>query len=293
MLCWTPSSEFLLEFPYYLNLAGGALSVIGSIIIIIAYCRFFKRAQHQLLSTLIFFLSISDLIASSGIVASQTLLLVNKQSYGHIICVFFRCVIQYGYLSSFMWTSCIALFLYGATNQAGESRTKVILMHIVSWGLPAIIIIILLAGNAVIESDAGWCHTKSPYQWSLWFTPMLLSFIFNMMMYIMTLKKFTSSNAGRGQKMINNNIQKRVTIYLLIFILCWFCDIVDHIIEDIHCSFYILWLLQNITTPLQGFCNFLVYGITTDILSFKKHSQISVQERALLLPTTYERSNNK
>ena len=168
-----------------------------------------------------------------------------------------------------------------------------------SWGIPGIfVIIILLTGAVEVEKGAVWygirlinywfllcrCSLTKSYEWALWFVPMIFTVLINLIFYILIVSKFQ-----RHRKVYN--IKRQLTLYLLAFVLCWIWDIVDHIIQP-YCTLYWLWLLQDFFSPLQGFLNFIVYGLSTRLVDFKsiggrpksmKRMNIHPNEKATLL----------
>jgi len=276
---WVPENYFLSQLPYYVNFASACLSTIGSVIIIVSFLLQMKKQRKNLVTTLVFCLAIADLIASIGIFTSQSILLFANNLSTFYLCAFLRSLIQYGFLSSFLWTSCISFFLYSATRQSPERPSRIILMHVISWGVPAILVLSQVLAKGIAVSDHSlWCISTMAFEWGIWIAPLALCFCFNAVMYVLILR-FTyryssslhSSTPTEGQKKIFSLVQKRITVYILIFFLCWIWDIADHVALYIfNCKIYVLWLLQDLFVPLQGFFNFVVYGFSTDLLQWSK-----------------------
>eukprot|EP01092_Planopodium_desertum_P009565 TRINITY_DN4118_c0_g2_i1.p1 TRINITY_DN4118_c0_g2~~TRINITY_DN4118_c0_g2_i1.p1 ORF type:complete len:113 (-),score=0.43 TRINITY_DN4118_c0_g2_i1:130-423(-) len=59
---------------------------------------------------------------------------------------------------------------------------------------------------------------------------------------------------------------RRILLYIAVFLLCWIWDVLGHLLDVFNLEFYWMWILQTMFSPLQGFLNFLVYGLTTLIL---------------------------
>jgi len=132
--------------------------------------------------------------------------------------------------------------------------------HFISWGVPAILTAIaLFAGVIVKDNYAPWCHLQSVFEWTFWFTPMILSIGTNLCLYILIFIYFRTQLQRRNETVIF----RRLSIYLLAFIMCWIWNIIDHAITHFKpgCTIYFLWILQDIFAPLQGFLNFLVYAV--------------------------------
>ena len=90
---------------------------------------------------------------------------------------------------------------------------------------------------------------------------MILTVFINLIFYILIIIKFQ-----RHKKVYN--IKRQLSFYLLAFVLCWIWDIVDHIIQP-YCTLYWLWILQDFFSPLQGFLNFVVYGLSTRLVTWR------------------------
>ena len=116
-----------------------------------------------------------------------------------------------------------------------------------------------------------------------------------LVLYFMAVKNFTSVIKQSGllsiqqRELIESN-KKRVMWYILVFFICWlpafFVAIIDLATEDEGYSFkkwFVVFLIEGIFTPLQGFLNSLVYGWTRN--SFRRISENS--RRPLLSPDRY------
>jgi len=255
-----------------INICSAGLSIIGSTATIISY--FINRDRKQQLYSLILWLSIADLIASTFIILSQGVVYAKGHDYPFIWCVVFRSVIQFFFTSSFCWTAAVAVHLYRASNHKPEHVPLYLGYHIFAWGIPAILLGIALIAKQMERPDSvGWCELKVYSEWALWFIPLLLSVFVNLLLYILILKSFRKTYASH--KKVEGVVLKRVSLYLLAFIICWIWDIIGHIVETTtSCEFYPLLVMQVLFAPLQGFLNFFVYGLSNRMLNrcFRKSS---------------------
>eukprot|EP01119_Soliformovum_irregulare_P001585 TRINITY_DN11301_c0_g1_i1.p1 TRINITY_DN11301_c0_g1~~TRINITY_DN11301_c0_g1_i1.p1 ORF type:complete len:316 (-),score=43.60 TRINITY_DN11301_c0_g1_i1:44-991(-) len=273
---WKPETAFWRRFPYYVNFSSAGLSAIGSLIVMIIYLLQFKRQRKNLVATFLFCMSIADLLASVGILTSQGILFFDSTLSTPLLCRVLRTIIQFGFLASFAWTSCISFFLYSSTQQFAEKPHRIIAMHVVSWGIPLTLVVIqVAAGGIVVIPETNWCSSSKPFEWAIWIAPLFISFSFNAVMYILILRynsrRFAHADhpGTEAQKQLQSVAQRRITFYILIFLLCWTCDVLNHILDFIFdCDIFVLWVLQTLFAPLQGFLNFIVYGTSTNLLQW-------------------------
>jgi len=255
---------------YGANLTASSLSLFGSIAIIINYFLYANKAQ--LLYKLILNLCIADFGGSLSICISQILLLTESDAYDIVLCKFFRAAINFFFVSSFCWTSSISLHIFVCSRQ--RAQIPQVWFHVFSWGIPAILTTVLITGDMIeIEPVSGWCHTTSVAQWTLWFAPLIVSFAWNLILYSFILARYRSSNTqtaslsymNERQRRMQWKIKKRLSLYLLAFMLCWVWDLSDNVASHFVAEdkLYWLWLLQSFFSPLQGFLNFLVYGVSS------------------------------
>jgi len=256
---------------YISNLSASTLSLIGAGAIMLNYLFF--TSKSQILYKLIFFLSLADFFGSLFIFVSQGLLFgaaFYSISYSHGLCIFFRAGINLFFVASFVWTSCIAIHIWVSSHQ--KAQIPIIFFHLFAWGVPAIMTVILVAGHfVVIENDYKWCHPTTMAKWFLWEAPLCIAFMCNSVFYFMSIRRFKvdnhinrESSRSTRQKKLQWKIKKRLTLYLLVFLVCWIWDVVNKILEAIGITppFW-LSILQSTFSPLQGFLNFLVYGLSS------------------------------
>jgi len=125
-----------------------------------------------------------------------------------------------------------------------------------------------LAGQFIEQKpNQFWCSIRSDFVWIFWFSPMVATFIWNSVFYAIIYYKFRQIKKLRAltqsHKKLETQLVKKISLFLLVFLLCWIWDIIDHILTAIKpaCELYWLWILQDFFSPLQGFLNFLVYTL--------------------------------
>ncbi|EFA81298.1 G-protein-coupled receptor family protein [Heterostelium album PN500] len=271
---------------YLTNLVASCLSIIGSSAIIINYLFFLgANKRNQPLYQLILYLSVSDFFGSISICISQSVLL-SSLTYYHSFCIIIRASINFFFVSSFMWMSCIAFHAFWSSRQ--RSQIPLIVFHAFSWGVPVIMTGVMVGKGMIIqEEDTGYCHPDPEARYLFWYGPLIFTFAWNILFYALILWRYRASMRPMGENMDRNSINTQQTashrfvserkrkihakvarqlgVYLLAFLICWLPDLIDNFVATParYCELYWLWVLQNFTTPLQGFLNFIVYGITS------------------------------
>lgn len=249
---------------YSVNLASSCLSLFGSAAIILNYIIFANKSQ--LLYKLIFFLSLTDFGGSLAICISQVLLFLHTYDglgYGLDLCKVFRALINFFFVSSFFWTSGISLHIWICAKQ--KAQIPIYWFHLVCWGLPAIFTSVLLGANMITQTGgSSWCSNTSLGHWLFWYSPLLFSFTWNAIAYTLILLHYRRDGPDRSK--MKDKIKLRISLYLFVFFICWIWDVINFSYEQSsshHTSPNWLKLLTSAFMPLQGFLNFLVYGISS------------------------------
>jgi len=87
-----------------------------------------------------------------------------------------------------------------------------------------------------------------------------LCFVWNVVAYAVIMVKFGDD----GRRKMKKKMKRRITMYLFVFIFCWVWDIVDFFVTVVgKADLFWINVLASSMTPLQGFLNFLVYGISS------------------------------
>jgi len=274
-----------------INIASAALSVLGSGANIVAFLL--SKEKSQQLFHLIFFLSIADFLGSALIILSQGIsYLIGKEELDMGVCIAIRAVFQYFFLASFCWTSAIAFHLYRAANHLPEKKSFYLGYHLISWGLPGVMIAFLVIGKHITRAPfTSWCDLSTTYEWIFWFTPLILSLIINLVFYVLIVRSFRKTYTT--QRKFESRVLRRLSYYLISFCLCWIWDIINHIILTVspECNIYPLLILQVIFAPLQGFLNFIVYGISNQMFRCKNRSKTPQLQRWQSIQTVKDKNN--
>jgi len=194
---------------YYANLFAAILSVCGAFVIIFSYVGSPQIERSRTLTKLILCLSLADLCSSGGVAISQAFLMIAPEDYSNIACITLRCIIQFGFVAAFFWTTTIAVFLYREiSNFEQESRPfNMILAQIFCWGVPGALVAVILGGKYVIvDPNNHWCSTTEFAEWTFWLAPLILSFLCNSILYLMILRIIRKRT--RNSHLLNLNVEK-------------------------------------------------------------------------------------
>jgi len=232
----------------------------------------------------------------------------------------FQCVLDldssfnFFFVSSFFWTSCIAVQLYLEVKFLGKFKYKnqlFILFHIISWGFPVLFAIIMVGVQAYTIGPQGFCDSYFGYQIGFWFAPLIASWFWNFVCYILILYEVVKIlRAVRKMSSKDDHTTAKLSIKLafmmLIFVICWALDIWNFISQYflLVCPTEAMFAIQNLLAPLQGFLNSILYGTSTKKLRVtmisliapcipKKYlNSVTDSESKIVLPETNERKTN-
>lgn len=165
--------------PYtiHYSMISCALSCIGSIAIILTFlCWKDIRSGSR---TIITYLSIADFLTAAGYLMGSINFLIFRQAseqHGEVavaacqrfdsICQIQAFISSYSSMSSFIWTSVLAFYLFW-TVVKGEVRIVnrlFPLYHLLAWGLPVVIMLPLLIASRLGYSPiaaSGWCYIRT------------------------------------------------------------------------------------------------------------------------------------
>ena len=168
------SSLVLNKTPSYVSLASCTLSCLGSLLIVYSYWRWKDIRTGS--RSIITFLAIADFFTAAGyIIAAGNYLTYFGEYEATPQCVVFQqiCEMQsyittWSSMSSFAWTSALALYLY-LTIVHGRillANNLIPLFHVIAWVLPIVICLPLLLmgrlGSSTVAS-ANWCFISGKH----------------------------------------------------------------------------------------------------------------------------------
>eukprot|EP01084_Bolivina_argentea_P051886 95383_1 len=168
MTLWDPATN-LEEGIRWVSVISCLLSIFGSIFIILIYCAYpsLRKPARRLL----LWLSVTDL----GTALSYMITILgcyNCKNCSSNMQLLFTISGVFWPVSSFLWTDCIAVYVFGASYQKqwiNSTKKLFTSFHIISWIIPFILILILIilfytnAYNIQFSSKytGGWCWTNT------------------------------------------------------------------------------------------------------------------------------------
>ncbi|KAG8458890.1 hypothetical protein KFE25_004224 [Diacronema lutheri] len=241
----------------YLVVGSATLSLFGASVIIYSAVRFKELSRRFFAIRLIFFLSVTDLLASvfnvlGAFVDVHTVLITETST----LCYVQALGLLYFNLASITWTSCFAFTLYRdvvPSYRRFALRKYEVYFHALCWPLPGVLS--LVCWRLKLLGDAGsWCAIRSSHAREyllVFYLPLVLAFGFNVGTYALV---WWGSRERR--------VTRTTSLYLLAFAFVWLPSLTKAIkvyFFDLHAGFA-LAAAEAICMPLQGALNAAVYG---------------------------------
>lgn len=154
-----------------LTLVSSSASVLGGICLIVTHYKI-KALQYGLRNILCF-LTISDILTSSGYIAGAVNSMIESSGgkYSDVVCKAQSFLTTFSNLASFSWTSMIAVHLYllvVTPMDWDKKKSLKVVYHIIGWLIPAFITVLMLnnLGRSDDKTTGSWCwiRTSSPPQ---------------------------------------------------------------------------------------------------------------------------------
>lgn len=231
------------------------LNLLGSMFTITTYLVFKEARNYG--TSLIFNLALSDFCTAFANVF--LVYLVNQEI--NAACKVQASMLLFGLIASMMWGLLIGvhLFLVLYKNMEFEEIRKFSLgFHLLAWGYPLIAIIIPLVKDKFIlmfPDNMAWCFVPNPYRMFLFFPDTAVFFILAVAYCLIwiTLRKAHNSAA--------QEICRKMSIYLLTYTCLNLFGIINRVQDYFFPgeNVFVLYLLQFIFEPLQGFLNAIAY----------------------------------
>eukprot|EP01121_Diplochlamys_sp_Union-15-3_P002804 TRINITY_DN1263_c0_g1_i1.p1 TRINITY_DN1263_c0_g1~~TRINITY_DN1263_c0_g1_i1.p1 ORF type:complete len:266 (-),score=28.76 TRINITY_DN1263_c0_g1_i1:235-957(-) len=236
--CQEHISQEKIDVTNILEIVATTLSLFGSFSTILLLVLKNRKQKISLdrhnLELLIVYLAISDFFGSAVGVSTyiQSKYISNKKA-NEILCYTFRALWQFFYTATFFWTSCVAFYTQAKFSKApyqtvAPSKSRFfIIYHAISWGIPLIIIVVAVAGNFIHHPpNQFWCSLDKNFAFVSWFGPMILTFVWNTVLYgllVSQLRKRSKFRLQSGQyKKMEIRLMKKISMFLLVFLLCCF-----------------------------------------------------------------------
>ncbi|KAK9722481.1 hypothetical protein K7432_002670 [Basidiobolus ranarum] len=264
-----PFTTLQLDTLQYATKVTATLSIFGSLTSIFAFL-FWKRFQTAT-ARLVFFMAISDLLSVVSRFIGRWGIMAGTDSF---LCQFQAGAMQWGDISSILWTAMISLNLVfilfmelGLEDVLKFEKYYVVICYSVGVVFAVVPLFIHDSNGKNLYGDTTiWCWITSthPYhQLAFLFLPLWIVFAFNAVIYIWVgrliwqkAKSITGSSLSHYKFVYGKN----VSLYLLAFLIVWTPGTLNRIYFMIRgTSFFPFALLQALFSPLRGFVNFAAY----------------------------------
>ncbi|KAE9032569.1 hypothetical protein PR003_g9428 [Phytophthora rubi] len=259
---------------------SSGLSLLGALVMIVHFVVY--QESRRCGRRLLFCLHLADAGAACAWLLVFLLPTVDDDTDPNEVHTATTCTAQ-GYalvffqLASCLWTACFAFHLFQLL--AGRCKAPELYedrYHFVAWGIP----IAALAGTGLVgESGRPWCWIRSwsDDQWIIegfyiqlviFYVPVVLTFLHNLVTYVMLLYLMTDS--------LSTSMETRVHYRLLLYSWAYFLPNVWVVfafayqaVAPKHALNAPLLYLISFFTPLQGLMNAIVYGMNRTVSNSK------------------------
>eukprot|EP01113_Clastostelium_recurvatum_P049686 TRINITY_DN9249_c1_g1_i3.p1 TRINITY_DN9249_c1_g1~~TRINITY_DN9249_c1_g1_i3.p1 ORF type:complete len:358 (-),score=51.56 TRINITY_DN9249_c1_g1_i3:44-1030(-) len=265
---------------------------MGSSFMIINFLVFSKKRG---ISRLVIYLALGDYFWAVSELVTFGLLLYNPDMFTWPVCVVMRVIFQFFASSTIFWTCCIAIFMFMNIFFYQKMTVEVfdkamIVFKIISWGIPAITCITVVAGKMLYQSHPMLlCEIREPFHFLVWFFPLMIVMAIAVVIYAILLRHLHVSMKLEQEaykqrnhmyhpleepknivRKSSSNVSFRLSLYIVVFILSWSLNIIDYGIQYFTgCSYFGILLVSNTMLQAQGFMDCIVYGLTNKNLRQK------------------------
>jgi len=236
----------------YITYITASLGIIGSLFIIFTYIAFKEARTFGTL--LVLFLSIADLLHG-----------LEWYPWGitEELCIVQGMIMQWSELSYYFWTLCIASCIFQIhylERDEVDVSSLMPLYQLCCWFLPLVLSVIPLYEGHYGRGAYNWCWLSASHVMDRVFlcVPAGAIFLFNTAAFIMVHVRLSKYRSEYTQSLTTN-----MMLYVLAFVLAQGPALANRIQTTIQPDneIYILFLLQAIFHPLQGFFDSVAYGI--------------------------------
>jgi len=260
---------------------SASLSFAGCFFVLATYAWF--KLTNEFHFKLICILSVVDLLISVVFVVGSRFGYLDPPGSRPYVCNTLDTILHFLFVSSFMWTACIAHLLLQVIKYEQEDVERFFKFYnLLSWGAPSIIVLVLVLRHVWWNADCAAVPNLNEYLIVriLFFVPLLLSWIFNIYAFIVVSKILYKEQLlyQRAFKLIvepvgTPAIVRTQRLFLVTFAVCWIWSILMTFLEFFNVdNIDFLVNLNYIFTPLPGLFNSFIYGmndgVKTKLLEF-------------------------
>jgi G protein-coupled receptor 157 len=254
-------------------IASCSLSIMGSLFIFLSYTLWSDLRTTP--RFMLVCLSLADLITASGNMFG----VFYRQ--GGVICTIQSAFTSTSSICSFLWTVSIGTHLYLSMLKSTKKRNFQPLYHVISWGLPIVILVIALSFRALGADDfsraVGWCWISDKVEYPLFWSffvgkaEEITSYFVTFLLYALTLWRLHRRvNAGllpsKNVRKVITQVDKKLMLVPLVFIMVRIWGTTRFLLVSaglIRMDIYWMVVLQGVGDSAQGFANFLLFCVFT------------------------------
>nr|XP_058952965.1 adhesion G protein-coupled receptor L4-like [Pocillopora verrucosa] len=246
----TEEDETILKIITYVGLS---LSIVGILLTLIIYSCLtdVRQPLSQIRLSVSMSLGAGQIIFLAGINATE-----NKAA-----CVTIAALMQYFFMAAFCWMLIEGIYLYFFVVKVYNINTKMYMYHVISWGLPVIMVAISLgiaAGKEGLQS-----YTSDKYCWLsstnnlIWTFVAFVAFIevLNILILVRVIKEMTNLLQPTGEDDHSQQIRtgiKACVVMIPLLGVTW----VFGLLSPVHKAFAYMFTLLN---SAQGFLFFALH----------------------------------
>ena len=241
-------------------LIPGVVAAISSSSILLTYALFRDLRKLKFVE-IVFYIALNDFIASVSLAQGVV-------KNGSAACYFQGLATNINYLSSVLWACVITLQLHNAVTKKSIIK-DLFWFHIVCWGLPLLVGLLVFTTNSYGNSIYTWCFienkpTSPSYGATLWVYLSFYGWVYLALLFMiivigdMVLHLRRSANWSGAVKSAVQKLMWYPVMYLAVWLPSLVCDIAiaekkDDVMLDLFGS--ILPVLQGFFMPLFFFSN--------------------------------------
>ncbi|KYR02396.1 cAMP receptor-like protein [Tieghemostelium lacteum] len=247
------------------------------------------KKQGTKLSYFVINLSIADLLASLFICLSRIMMTKSNSKFikspltsrDLSLCTISNGLVAFAFLSSFIWTGCIATHIYRQFNQSSYIKNKkkwytrhmTLIYYVCGWVLPFALGIGIMSSSYIEQGDGmPFCQINTWSLLFLYYVPMLFSLVSSLVMTILVKRRFKQISAQHlsfNMTSLRQKVVSRLNSFVWVFIICWSPSVLTFFIRLIGngCQIDFIEFISNISSPLQGFLNFICFIFSNSALT--------------------------
>lgn len=197
-------------------------------------------------------------------------------------CKFQALIIQWFGLASVLWVTNMSLQLYRwiVLKKKQEQLTKNLYKHFIGIVTITGILAFVLLGIGAYDDAVTWCWISKaseyePYRFYCFYLILIVAWFFMILMLYRVSKylrssvenNMRSSNVETGLQSSENTIQKKLALYVFVFILSWFFGLLNRFVGYVNGNpVDATSILMAFFLPLQGFLNAICFGNFLEIV---------------------------